>query len=44
MPTLNLDKLVIDRVYDAWFEDKNLNLLACLDQVQNFGVNTTSET
>ncbi len=44
MATLNLDKLVIDRVYDAWFEDKNLALLAHLDQIQNLGINTTSET
>lgn len=44
MASINLDKLVIDRVYDAWFEDKNLALLAYLDQVQNFGINTTSET
>ena len=41
---LNLDKLVIDRVVDGQFEDKNNKLLAVLDQVQNFSVNTTSET
>jgi len=41
---LNLDKLVIDRVVDAQFEDKNNKLLAVLDQVQNFSINTTSET
>ena len=44
MATVNLDKLVIDRVVDAWFEDKDLNLLAYLDQVQNLSINTTSET
>ena len=44
MPTLNLDKLVIDRVVDAWFEDSSLALLAYLDQVQNLSINTTSET
>lgn len=44
MATINLDKLVIDRVYDGWFEDKNLTLLAHLDQIQNLGINTTSET
>ncbi len=44
MSTINLDKLVIDRVYDGWFEDKNLNLLAHLDQLQNLSINTTSET
>ena len=42
--TINLDKLVIDRCFDAWFEDKNNTLLAYLDQVQNLGINTTSET
>lgn len=41
---LNLDKLVIDRVVDAQFEDKNNKLLAVIDQVQNFSINTTSET
>lgn len=44
MATINLDKLVIDRVYDGWFEDKNLKLLAHLDQLQNLSINTTSET
>lgn len=44
METINLDKLVIDRVYDGWFEDKNLKLLAHLDQLQNLSINTTSET
>lgn len=41
---INLDKLAIDRVVDAWFEDSDLNLLAVLDDIQNFSVNTTSET
>ena len=42
---VNFDKLIIDRVADAWFEDKtNKNLLAVLDDVQNFSINTTSET
>lgn len=44
MATVDLDKLVIDRVVDAWFEDSDLNLLAYLDQVQNLSINTTSET
>lgn len=44
MPAINFDNLVIDRVVDAWFEDKDLNLLAVLDQVQNLSVNVTSET
>lgn len=41
---LNLDKLVIDRVVDGQFENKDNKLLAVLDQVQNFSINTTSET
>lgn len=42
---LNFDQLVIDRVVDAWFESKSTNeLIAVLDQVTNFNVNTTSET
>ena len=42
---VNFDKLIIDRVADAWFEDKtNKNLLAVLDDVKNFSINTTSET
>lgn len=45
MPTINFDQLVIDRVVDAWFESKTDNeLIAVLDQVTNFSVNTTSET
>lgn len=43
--TINFDQLVIDRVVDAWFESKSDNeLIAVLDQVTNFSVNTTSET
>ena len=39
---LNFDQLVIDRVVDAWFESKSTNeLIAVLDQVTNFNVNTT---
>lgn len=45
MAALNFDQLVIDRVVDAWFESKSDNeLIAVLDQVTNFSVNTTSET
>ena len=44
MSKLNLDKLVIDRVVDGQFEDKNNKLLAVIDQIQNFSINTTSET
>ena len=39
------DNIVIDRVVDAWFENKSTgDLLAVLDQVTNFSINTTSET
>ena len=42
---INFDQLVIDRVVDAWFESKSDNeLIAVLDQVTNFSVNTSSET
>lgn len=41
---VNFDKLIIDRVADAWFEDSSNKLLAVLDDVQNFSVNTSSET
>ena len=41
---VNFDKLIIDRVADAWFENSSNQLLAVLDDVQNFSVNTTSET
>lgn len=45
MAIKNFDNLVIDRVVDAWFESKNTgDLLAVLDQVSNFSINTTSET
>lgn len=39
------DNIVIDRVVDAWFENKTSgDLLAVLDQITNFSINTTSET
>jgi len=43
------DNIVIDRVVDAWFETKPSDgsvgdLLAVLDQITNFSINTTSET
>lgn len=39
------DNIVIDRVVDAWFENKSSgDLLAVLDQITNFSINTTSET
>ena len=39
------DNIVVDRVVDAWFENKSTgNLLAVLDQVTNFSINTTSES
>lgn len=42
---INFDQLVIDRVVDAWFESKaDQELIAVLDQVTNFSVNTSSET
>ena len=42
---VNFDKLIIDRVADAWFEDRtSKKLLAVLDDVQNFSINTTSDT
>lgn len=44
MAELNFDKLVIDRVVDGWFEDKSQKLIAVLDQLQNFAINTSSET
>ena len=37
--------LVIDRVVDGWFESKSTgDILAVLDQISNFSINTTSET
>lgn len=42
--TINFDQLVVDRVVDAWFENSDNELIAVLDQVTNFSVNTTSET
>ncbi len=45
MATVNFDNLVIDRVTAGWFETKTDNkLLAVLDQISNFQVNTSSET
>lgn len=45
MALTNFDNLVIDRVVDGWFESKSTgDLLAVLDQISNFSINTTSET
>lgn len=47
MATVNLDNLVIDRVVSGWFESNSSQtpeLIAVLDQLTNFSVNTTSET
>lgn len=45
MAITNFDNLVIDRVVDAWFESKSTgDLLAVLDQISNFSINTSSET
>ena len=45
MAITNFDNLVIDRVVDGWFESKSTgDLLAVLDQISNFSINTTSET
>ena len=41
---INFDQLVIDRVLDGWFEDKDLKVLAVLDQLQNFQISVTSTT
>ena len=39
------DNLVIDRVVDGWFESKSTGkVLAVLDQISNFSINTNSET
>ena len=36
------DNIVIDRVVDAWFENKSSgDLLAVLDQITNFSINTS---
>ena len=40
---VNFDKLVIDRVEKGWLEEKN-TLLAVLDDIQNFSINTSSDT
>jgi hypothetical protein len=45
MAIATFDNLVIDRVVDGWFESKSTgNVLAVLDQISNFSINTTSET
>ena len=45
MAITNFDNLVIDRVVDGWFESKSTgDLLAVLDQISNFSINTTSES
>ena len=45
MALTNFDNLVIDRVVDGWFESKSTgDLLAVLDQISNFSINTSSET
>lgn len=46
MAIVNFDNLVIDRVVSGWFETKaqTPELLAVLDQITNFSVNTSSET
>ena len=41
---LNFDNLVIDRVVEGWFENKNLKVLAVLDQLQNFQISISSTT
>ena len=41
---LNFDNLVIDRVVEGWFENKNLDVLAVLDQIQNFQIAVSSTT
>lgn len=38
------EDLVIDRVLDGVFRDKNANVLGGLNQVQNLSISTTSET
>ena len=45
MAIATFDNLVIDRVVDGWFESKTTgDLLAVLDQISNFSINTTSES
>ena len=45
MAIASFDNLVIDRVVDGWFESKTTgDLLAVLDQISNFSINTTSES
>ena len=43
MAIATFDNLVIDRVVDGWFESKSTgDVLAVLDQISNFSINTTS--
>lgn len=45
MAIASFDNLVIDRVVDGWFESKSTgDVLAVLDQISNFSINTTSES
>ena len=45
MAIASFDNLVIDRVVDGWFESKSTgDILAVLDQISNFSINTTSES
>ena len=45
MAIATFDNLVIDRVVDGWFESKSTgDVLAVLDQISNFSINTTSES
>ena len=41
---INFDNLVIDRVVEGWFENKNLEVLAVLDQIQNFQISVSATT
>ena len=41
---LNFDNLVIDRVVEGWFENKNLDVLAVSDQIQNIQISVSSTT
>lgn len=41
---IDFNNLVIDRVLDGWFENKNLKVLAVLDQLQNFQISVSSTT
>ena len=41
---IDFNNLVIDRVLDGWFENKDLKVLAVLDQLQNFQISVSSTT